>query len=253
MPTSLPDWDRRFYSQAGGRPYLFYVAFGKAEGPFTVSASKYRCAGLPPGLEVMGYGPDSHPEQVERFREGYLWNELKAEDAGLAKQIAAEKSCLALQADLEDSPNLNYFRDTVGFLTYLLDHGFCGIYDPFMFRYWSRKRWRSEAFEPAGPAPRNHVLTLYDGDGEGTEWFHTRGLRKFGRPEISVRHTLAKYRDGVMDLIDRLIEFQAFGGIIEEDKEIRLGALPAGMRCHRRGDLEDPEFNNVHVEVEWPG
>ncbi len=252
MPSPLPDWDRKYYSQPGGRPNLFYVAFGRADGAFNVSGTEYRFAGMPTGVELLAYGADAHPEQLERFRQGYLWNELKGEDAALAAKIASQDSCLVLLADLDDSPNLNYFRDTVGFLTYLLDHGFCGIYDPYMFRYWSKDRWRSEVFERAGAVPRNHVMILFDGDGAGTEWFHTRGLRKFGRPDLSARHTPAKYRGAVIDLFDRFIEFQAFGGVIEEGREIKVAGLPAGMRCHHRGDLEDPEFNNVHVEIEWP-
>lgn len=252
MAAPLPDWNRKYYTKPGGRPRLFYVAFGKPDGPLAISASQYRCAGLPEGLEVNGYGPVNHAEEVARFRTGYLWQELEREDAALAARIAAADSCFRLDADLEDSPTLNYFRDTVGFLTYLLDHGFSGIYDPFMFRYWSRDRWRSEVFDPAGPVPRNHVITLVSRDGDGTEWFHTRGMRKFGRPDLSVRRTPAKYRDAVIDLVNRFIELQAFGGLIEDGREIEMRNLPPGMRAHSRGNLDDPDFNNVHVEIEWP-
>jgi hypothetical protein len=252
MSTTVPDWPRKYYSGPGGRPRLFYVAFGRADGPLTISASKYRCAGLPAGLQINAYGPDAHSEEVDSFREGYLWEELRREDSALAAKIAAEHSCFRLDADLDDSPNLNYFRDTIGFLTWLLDHGFSGIYDPFMFRYWSKDRWRREVFDPAGAVPRQHVMILTSEDGPGTEWFHTRGMRKFGRPDLSVRHTPARHREAVIELINRFIEFQAFGGIIEEGREIRLAGLPAGMRGFHRGDLEDPEFNNVHVEIDWP-
>jgi hypothetical protein len=27
--------------------------------------------------------------------------------------------------------------------------------------------------------------------------------------------------------------------------------LPKAMICHHQGDLNDPDFNNVHVEIVW--
>ena len=48
------------------------------------------------------------------------------------------------------------------------------------------------------------------------------------------------------------VEFQAFGGIIDEGQEIRMRSLPPGMTCRHRGDVDDPDFNNMHVEIVWP-
>lgn len=84
---------------------------------------------------------------------------------------------------------------------------------------------------------------------DGTEWFHTRGMRKFGRPDLSVHHVSRDLRDGIVDLFNRFIEFQAFGGIIAQGQDIKMGSLPAGMICVHQGDLDDPDFNNVHVEI----
>jgi hypothetical protein len=45
---------------------------------------------------------------------------------------------------------------------------------------------------------------------------------------------------------------QANGGLIPEGEEIRISSLPTGLICHRAGDLDDPDFNNSHVEIRWP-
>jgi hypothetical protein len=31
-----------------------------------------------------------------------------------------------------------------------------------------------------------------------------------------------------------------------------MKSLPTGMRCFHRGNEEDPDFNNRHVEITWP-
>jgi hypothetical protein len=87
--TPLASWTRKHYERAGGRPFLFYVAFGSPDGPLKISGSPYRCAGLPAGLELAAHGPDSHPDEVDRFREGYLWDELHREQPDLAARARA--------------------------------------------------------------------------------------------------------------------------------------------------------------------
>ena len=77
-------------------------------------------------------------------------------------------------------------------------------------------------------------------------------MRKFGRPDISVRHVGPAYRDAVIDLCERFIEYQAFGGVIAEGEKIRIASLPPGGMAHHGGDLDDADFNNVHVEIGWP-
>lgn len=88
--------------------------------------------------------------------------------------------------------------------------------------------------------------------GPGVPPHHTRGMRKFGRPDLSAHGVSSRHREAIIELFDRFIEFQAFGGIITEGMEIRMGGLPSGMTCRHGGDLDDPDFNNVHVEITPP-
>jgi hypothetical protein len=250
LNAEIADWPRQHFTKPGGRPFLFYVAFGAPDIPFNISRSQYRCGGVPDGVELMTYGPQMHPDTPASFRAGYLWEELQRTEPDLAALLAAQIRCIVLRAELDDSPTLNYLRDCVGLLTWMLDNGCVGLYDPWMFRYWSRQHWHKEVFESATAVPRHHVTILQSSDGPDTTWYHTRGMRKFGRPDLSVPNTPVAHREAVIDLINRFIEFQAFGATIEEGREIRIDSLPQGLRCFHRGDLDDPEFNNVHVAIE---
>jgi hypothetical protein len=77
-------------------------------------------------------------------------------------------------------------------------------------------------------------------------------MRKFGRPDIRVHGVVPKHADDVTLLIERFVEFQALGGVIPDGEEIRMKTLPPGGKCKHQGNLEDPDFNNVHVEIVWP-
>lgn len=254
MSEQLADWPRRFYAGPGGQPFLFQVVFGIFAPMRNLSRQEYRSNGVFPGLQLSHYEQSKHPDVLDGFRQGYLWDELKRLKPGFAEVVQAAGECLILRGQLEDQSNLNYLRDTVGLLTFLLDEGGIAIYDPWIFRWWEPREWKDRIFQPGGAVPRHHVVILTSEEPEvpSLTWFHSRGMRKFGRPDLSAHHVPPQYCDSVIDLFERFVEFQAFGGTIEEGQEIRVKRLPKGMVCSHAGGLDDPDFNNVHIEITPP-
>jgi hypothetical protein len=253
MANALPDWPREFYRQPGGQPYLFFAVYGRFEKLPVLGSAQYRSAGIPAGLKFQQYNRTEHERVLDRFLHGYVWQELQAHDAELAGQIAAAPQCVILRGQLEDSDKLNYLRDSVGLITFLLDQGGVAIYDPHILRWWRPAEWREQLFAPGAPVPMQHVVLLTSEETTpGRTWFHTRGMRKFGRPDISVRTVPAELHQTVTELCNRFIFFQAHGGVITQDQQVTMKGLPAGLICHHQGNLEDPHFNNVHVEIVIP-
>ena len=252
MASLLADWSRPHFRPGGGDAFLFYVVYGHVPPNLSISRSKYQCDGVPDGIDLMSYGPSSNPQVVQSFLEGYVWDTFVRKTPEIAAAVTSQTECLILRGSVVDPSDLNYFRNIVGLIMWLVDSGGVVVYDSQMFKWWSGPEWRSQAFEPQSASPRNHVVILVSEDEGGTEWFHTRGMRKFGRPDLSIHRVTSGHRDAVIDLCNRFIEFQAFGGIIGEGEEIKMRTLPAGMTCSHRGHVDDPDFNNVHVEVAWP-
>ena len=254
LPASLASWERQYHTESDEEACLFFVAFGDIAQNVPLDEERYRCSGVPTGFDVMAYDRERHPDVIEEFLEGYLWDCLKTSNPDLTQRIQESPGCVVLCGSQKNPETLDYLRDCVGLLTFFLDIGACAIYDPQMFQWWSPKQWRERIFEPAAPVPRNHVVVLHSEEPESDtlQWFHTRGMRKFGRPDISVRNVGAQYREAVVDLCERFIEYQAFGAVIPEGQSIRMATLPPGGVAHHGGDLDDPDFNNGHVEIEWP-
>ncbi|CAH0445634.1 hypothetical protein [Ralstonia pseudosolanacearum] len=250
--NALPNWPREFYEPSDQSAFLFYVVFGANVGELRLSRSQYRCEGVPTGIDVMAYGPSEHAEVADSFRKGYVWDELQARRPALAADVAAQLACVIVRGSVPDAPSLNYFRDTIGLLTCLLDSGGVAIYDPQSFAWWSPDDWKARVFEPASPQPFEHVTILVSDEGGDLQWFHTRGLRKYGRPDLSLHGVPIDYRAAVVDLFNRFITFQASGGVIREGQQIRVQALPEGMVCVHGGDEDDPDFNNTRIEIAWP-
>jgi len=160
------------------------------------------------------------------------------------------EQCLLLRGEVPDPPNLDYLRDAIGLVMALLESGGIAVLDPQMFQWWTPEEWRRSAFEPAAPVPRHHVVTLVSEESEpGLKWYHTRGMRKFGRPDLSVHRIAPEFEVGVEDLLNRFIEMLAFGAVVREGHPIKMASLPHGWRCFHRGTLDDPDFNNTHLEI----
>ncbi len=244
----MKDWERKYYTESDGRPNLFYVLYGTFEEIQPLSRSTYWSNGVPTGFELMKYKRAKQPEAFDNFCEGYLWETLETEDPEQARMIKDSEHCYILRGEVGDQPDLNYFRDAIGILTYLADSGGVSIFDPHMFKWWQIDEWKSKAFMGHEAYPRHHVVILFSDESKG-QWFHTRGMRKFGRPDLSMCNVVPDIKDCVIEMFNRFIEFQAFGGVIEEGKEISMEGLPGGLFCYHAGNLEDPDFNNVHVEI----
>ena len=252
-PMVLEEWKRPHYQEKGGDPFLFYVVYGPVQRDVSLSPS-YRSRGLPKGVNVAHYGNDRHASVISGFREGFIWNQLVHDAPELAAQIASATECILLRGNLPDSPDLNYLRDVIGVLTHFLDHGGICVFDPQMYHWWKPGDWRERIFAPAGSVPRHHVKILFSEEPDNAStWFRTTGMRKFGRPDLSLHGVTPALKIAVTDLFHRFIELMAFGAVIPEGQSLRVAALPTGMTCHHEGTVDDPLFNNTHLEIRWPG
>jgi len=248
----LPSWPRRHFEPGGGNAHLFYAIHGRFPEMPQVSRARYRCDGVPEGCDLQLYTRETQPQVFEIGLDNYLGRELRKDDPNLFNAAASSEQCLILRGEVSDPPTLDYFRDVVGLIMAMLDGGGTAVFDPHAFKWWSPQKWCESAFEPAGAVPRHHVLTLVSDDpsnGNQNRWYHTRGMIKFGRPDLSVHSVAPNLQAGVEDLCNRFIEMLAFGAVVPEGQTIKMSSLPAGWRCFHRGNLEDPDFNNRHIEI----
>lgn len=231
---SASDWGRPHFETGGGDAFVFYVIYGGGLDELELSAKKYRTHGLPEGVEAFGQ-KRGDPGSAFELCEGLFGDMLAAEMPAVAESVKKADRCTVVRGEVSDPPTLEFLRDTIGVATALLDRG-AALLDAQAFRWFDPKTWRAEIFEPDAPAPNNHVTILESPEEDGLTWVHTRGMRKFGRPDLSVRAVPAEHRESVHALVNRLIELQALGGVIPDTT----------------GSLDDPEFNNVHVELSLP-
>ena len=251
MSQELASWPRPSYAD-DGRPFLFFAVFGASTDGLEVSRSRHRCAGVPAGLDLSAYDAQQHADWLDSLRSGYLWEKLQHDDPELARITAGATTCVVLRGEPTDDVTLDYLRDTVGLIQAFFDNGAACLYDPQQLRWWGADEWRKGVFEAAKPVPHRHVVKLVSPMEDGTLWLHTRGMRLFGRPDLSMHAVTPETQPAVVEMFDRLIDLQSAGGVVAHAQPIRMAGMPDGLACFHGGDVDDPEFNNVHIEIGRP-
>jgi hypothetical protein len=251
VPANLETWERTRFEPGGGNAMVCFAIYGSFTNDTAISSATYRTRGLPEGVEVHRFSRTNQPSLP--FTGGAIATLLQEKNPAALARIEEAPECLLIQGEVADPPNLNYLRDCVGMATFFMDQGGTVIADVQQIKFMEAAEWRRDFFEPEKPRLIRHVSILYSEDGSGPGiWFHTRGLRKFGRPDLSLRNVPESCREAALDLCNRFIALQADGGRVAEGQEIHIKSLPSGLICHHGGSMEDPDFNNVHVEIQFP-
>ncbi len=135
----------------------------------------------------------------------------------------------------------------------LLDIGGVAILDPQILSLFDADEWRRRYLIKDGAPLRNHLLILRDEE-EGSDrlWIHTRGLRKFGRPDISLHDVPVSETDRAGALCQRLLELQMLGAHFVDGQTLEVDGMFAGLVAELGGGYDDPQFNNTYVSFYWP-
>ncbi len=247
-------WTRPFFEPGGGDALLLYLIYGKFRQPLDFSPEKYQCGEPPERLEIRLLHPSDMPNGRLPFlgEEPDFFGPLLTEQAPeIEASVHESPECLVFQLSQPDPADLEYLRDTLGLVSAAAASGGVAVLDVQGLRWFTSEGWTKEYFGEAGAAVHGHVSIFNSDDerNEGAYWMHTRGLRKFGRPDLSLRGLSRDQLPAALELFNRLVAIQCLGSILPDGQGIDAKGLPAGLTCHHEGTHEDPDFNNVHVEI----
>lgn len=236
-------WEREYYQPDEGDAALSYLVFGELKADMEVEAKTYRTSGPPEGVDMELFSRAEHGEWFESLVEGYA-GVLLSEDPELETAAKAAPTVALIDGTVDDPETLDYLRDTIGVVTALLDAGGVAVFDAVALRWWSPAEWRETIFEPAGPEPIEHVTLLASEEEDGF-WMHSRGLAKFGRPDLSARGLAEGDLDTFAGLFESLVVTLAGGAVIPDGQRIRIG----GTKVERTCALVDDEEEGARYEL----
>lgn len=244
-PSPGRDLDRPYYQASEGKALLWYCIFGDFPEKPVLAARE--AEGLPEGFGCWRIPRDA--AAFSAFLEDYFGTLLDA-DPGLSDAVRNAPEMLRISGEIRDQPDLGYLAAVIGTVNAIGNHG-AGILDPQTLTWWTREDWLA-TFQPFAFHSHAHVVILKSAESGGTHWLHTRGMRKFARPDIGIAGVPGEREGQALEILNRFIDFQALGGVVKDGQAVKMRDIPAGMVCRVGGDLDDPDFNNFHIAIRWP-
>ncbi len=249
-PSSTQDsrWTRPLYTPGGGEAFLLYYVFGQLPRELAPPREAYRIHALPAELRVSRHAA-SDPRAREVLAQPLFAHQLAQSSAALQAAVRAAPDCLLIHGQFRDPSSLDYLRDTTGLLAYLFDQGAIAVLDAFRITWWEKEAFRAKIFLPDSPAPLDQVLLLGAEDQGEKAWLHTRGMRKFGRPDLSLHGVTAAEHEAAVEMIGKLVQLLAKGALLPEGQSLQFSGGSGDLICRHQGSVDDPEFHNVHIEL----
>lgn len=245
-------WERPLYVK-GRKPLLFYAVFGESFSGIQLSRTRHRVDELPKSLQFVQYNIREHSEYITGFYSNQLGSFLQEKGDALFRKIALSPACLVIVGEVEDDSSFAYMRNAIGLVQSALEHNAAGVLDTLTFRWYTPQEWRDAFFAKERFEPLEHVTILASPGEDGRSWFHTRGMRKLGRPDLSVRNVPDADGEACLTVINRLIERQSAGERFSADTlTFERNGEELTVKIRLSHDVDSPDFNNESVEFDWP-
>jgi len=225
---SIPTWSRGSFQPGGSPADLHLLIFAGQPLPASLELSRQRdglpLGEAPGGIYLSEIQQDEAPGWFARFQQGPgLAAAQQALDQDLDALLAATR-CFELAGEERDPADLRYLQHAWGVVRRLCQLGFGPVHDRHARRWWSRGQVLGWAPERPFDLSRELGLERLDpGDERLGQLLLTRGLAKFGRPDL----VLVRAQPGDEQLIWSLASALADGA-----------QLPAGVAMENEQGLE---------------
>lgn len=245
------NYERPYYEDLNMRPFLFYVVFGATTGELQVSKKRHHVDEMPEGLVFQYWQSAGNKDDMEDLMGGVLGELLKEQNEALYRKACAEETWALISGEVHRDSDLSYMRNAIGFVQALVDSGAIAVLDLQTFTLMSGEDWTKKIFEPEFH-PCEHATILASKDENGALWLHTRGMRKFGRPDISMENVEQKQVDLAAGVISEMIFLGAQGAFFSRKTKLHLDDKNAVIVTPQYvDDFDNDDFNNSYYRMNW--
>lgn len=247
MTTPTSTWPRTGFQAGGGRNLfqLFCFSAGPLKADLPLSASRF---GLPtPEAVNLVQVRELTREMDSGWFDGFRAGSLRAVAIGALGDVSALDAATQLTAvmiDREDSADLLHLQAAWATAQWLVARGASVVLDAQTNRFWRG------ADVAEWPASRPFALSIDVNvvvEAEPTSpvaHIHTRGLQKFGRPDLVVRDVPGEQWDLVAALVRALAGQLAMGVVLRAGDRVNIDGKSLSLAAYQPIAADDLHLNN---------
>jgi hypothetical protein len=245
--SSVPTWQRSGF-QPGGAPnvfQLFCFSAGALKADLPLSASRF---GLPEGamkfVEIRELPRAVDSAWFDGFRSGSLRAIASLALGGDVSALDAATQLTAVLISRQDDKDLAHVQAGWAVTQWLIARGVSVVLDAQTNRFW--KADDVADWPPVRPfALSNDVNLIVEGEPtDPTATIHTRGMQKFGRPDLVVRDAPSDRWDAVSGLIRALAAQLVDGRVLKAGDVVRLGENTVKLSAFKPTAATELHLNN---------
>lgn len=244
-------FERPYYEDLNYHPLLFYVIFGVDGEELSVSRERHHVDAFPEGLDLLSYRKPEYEEYMTELIGGTIGEILNEDNHILYEAIKDTEQWVIIRGEVKQDADLNYMRNAIGFVQALVETGAVGVLDLQTFTLYTPEEWKNSIFSKEFD-PYAHVTILVSAMEDNTIWLHTRGMRKFGRPDISMEGVVEDKINHTVQVINQMIYYGALGVFFSRPTKLHTHIGPAYVvNPHFVEDFDNPDFNNSFYQISW--
>jgi hypothetical protein len=232
------DWSRPHYKPSASRPSLFYLVFGEppASDALNISRVRHHVDSIQPELQVSRHPRGQDPAWFDAWLSSAVGTEIGPVFGDGAPAVFAAQHVTAVRGEFDDPDSLAYLRNTVGVVSAVTEAAApVAILDAYSLTWWKPQDWRRRFVDESEFRVDDHVFIAVTDDPAARPGLrtYTRGMRKFGRPELQIKHLPGEYavtNPAIRDsgnILSGLANHLARGAVIEDGGTMRLAAYDA--------------------------
>ena len=245
------DYNRAYYCNDGYSPFLLYIIFGANPEKLKLSRKEHKVEKIPDGIDISHFTREKHTEYMDKFLEGNLGKILKEDNSILYNTTLYSEECVVLRGKIQEEKDLLYMKNVIGIIQAFIETGALSVLDIQILKLFSTKEWTKKIFE-TDFNPYAHSVILVSKMEDGTNWLHTRGMLKFGRPDISMLDVPDDNISTAQQVINQLIYYGVQGAVF--NKSVKLHTSGSGayiVSPHYVDDFDNFDFNNAYYRISW--
>ena len=229
------DWSRPHYKPSPSRPSLFYLVFGEppASDALNISRVRHHVDRVQPELQVSRHPRGQDPAWFDAWLSSAVGSDIGPVFGDGAAAVFAAQHVTAVRGEFDDPDSLAYLRNTVGVVSAVTEAAApVAILDADSLTWWKPQDWRRRFVDESEFRIDDHVFIAVTDDPQAWPGLrtYTRGMRKFGRPELEIRHLPGEYagtNPAIRDsgrILSGLANHLARGAVIEDGRTMYLAA-----------------------------
>jgi hypothetical protein len=255
-----PVWPRNYFAASPRQAELFYLVIGPPPPQsLQISAKRHHLSRVEPEVVVSMHRKEDAPDWFQ----GWFADPLGAELEGLfltPDEVRAATHLTTVRGTFADPPDLNYLRNTIGLVSAIADTpGTLAIFDASAISWWRPSDWRAAFVDKAEFFIDDHIRIIMTDDEQQHPglWSHTRGMIKFARPDVQMKHIPGPYSStspiirAAGRVIRDIADYLARGAILRDGRVLNDHRTKQPIIFRESADDSETKkhFNNSVLEI----